>query len=314
MKSAAAADLLEKKHQGIGDLHAGRLESKVIVLLRNGGADTPLVDIDTAWLRSYEGRRRAGIKDESGEWIEEPVRGQTIVREFGLVKRYMLWARRRGADIRLPDPWPRVKRDPPDQKRQGKYRDPELVRRFFALLETEARDEVAVVAMTGIRWGELKRLRYEWIEPAPQGWGSAALIRFPEEGTKNRRQRIVGVPSPAMVIIQRRRDEEGGPLVFSAQDHRKQRETAARDLGLDMNLTLRDLRHTFASLALRHTGDPTAVLRAMGHADLRMTERYLSSPLEQTAALGGAVSNVLLLDTGDRTPDPDTRGDDDAVH
>lgn len=295
MKAASVADLLTKKQAGVTGLHASRLEALWVVFLRTAGPDTPITDINAAWLRSYEGRRRAA-----------KARGQTIVREFSLAKRAMLWAETRGAAVAWPKPWPKVKRDPPDQKRSGKYRDPEIVRQFFALLDQEARDEVAIVAMTGIRWAELKRLRYDWIEPAPQGWSSPALVRLPDDGTKTRKERIVGLPAPALAIIERRKSRATGPRVFGPEDHRKQRETACRGLGLDSNITLRDLRHTFASLALRHTGDPTAVMRAMGHTDLRMTERYLSSPLERAAAIGAVVSSALLTETSNRTHTADS--------
>lgn len=306
MKAASVADLLEKQHAGVSGLHSSRLEALWVVLLRGAGPDTPLADIDAAWLRSYEGRRRSGRKNPDGEWIEKPVRGQTIVREFGLIKRALTWAQVKGHDIRPPNPWPKVKRDPPDSKRSGKYREPLLVREFLALLDQEARDEVAVVAMTGLRWAEIKRLRFDWIEPSPRDWASPALVRLPADGTKTRTARVVGLSSPALAIVERRKSKATGPLVFTSQDHRKQRETAARALGLDSNITLRDLRHTFASLALRETGDPTAVMRAMGHTDLRMTEHYLSSPLERTTSIGSAVSSLLLVDTGNLSQRADT--------
>ena len=286
LRNASVADLLEKRQAGISELHASRLEALWVVTLRVAGPDTPLVDIDSAWLRSYEGRRRATGK-----------KGQTIVREFGLFKRALAWAKRKGADVVIPDPWPKVKRDPPDAKRSGKYRDPMIVRQFLAMLDQDARDEVGFIAMTGLRWAEMKRLRYDWIEPSPRNWASPALVRLPDEATKTRKARVVGVPTPALEIVDRRKSKATGPLVFSPKNYRKQRETARRALGLDSNITLRDLRHTFATLALQRTGDPTAVLRAMGHTNLSMTERYLSSPLERTAALGAAVSSVLLEDT-----------------
>jgi integrase len=236
---------------------------------------------------------------------------QTIARELALVKRALLWAQSKGAQIAIPHPWPTIKRDPPDPKRSGKYRDPEIVRKFLALLDQDARDEVVIVAMTGVRWAELKRLEYDWVEPAPKGWASPALIRLPESATKTRTTRVVGLPPPALAIIERRKadarkaaEDDGrpmSPLVFTSTDYRKQRETARHTMGLDSNITLRDMRHTFASLALQRTGDPTAVLKAMGHADLRMTERYLSSPLERTAALGAAVSVALLTEVANRT-------------
>ena len=61
-----------------------------------------------------------------------------------------------------------------------------------------------------------------------------------------------------------------------------------------MNLTLRDMRHTYATLALKGTSDPVAVMRSLGHKDLRMTETYLSSTVARTASASAAVAQEVF--------------------
>ena len=86
-----------------------------------------------------------------------------------------------------------------------------------------------------------------------------------------------------------------GDQVFNQKDFKKQRAKASRDLGCDSTITLRDLRHSFASIAMQETGDPNAVLETLGHSDLSMTKRYLSSSVARVATTGAAVAGVLDL-------------------
>ena len=105
----------------------------------------------------------------------------------------------------------------------------------------------------------------EWVEPAPQGVGVAAFIRIPAGAAKNRRERVVGLTRPALEIIQRRINENPKTeTVFSQENHKRAFWGAAKRIGYDKHITLRDLRHTFGTLAVQGTGDAAAGQAALG--------------------------------------------------
>ena len=81
--------------------------------------------------------------------------------------------------------------------------------------------------------------------------------------------------------------------VFASADHRKSYATAVRRIGYGQPITLRDLRHTHATLALMGTGDATAVQSIMGHGDLATTQQYLSSTQDRIGAVAAAVGQYF---------------------
>jgi integrase len=105
---------------------------------------------------------------------------------------------------------------------------------------------------------------------------------------------VVGVTSEAYAILKRRCASGGRAFAHSDhRTHRTARNLAAKRAGWPTGITLRDLRHTHATLAAHATGDAKAVQSALGHSDLRTTERYLSSTINRTTATAAAVAEVL---------------------
>lgn len=292
LESLQLLDIADHENRGVTALHINRLESKWNVILERIDGDTHPADITHEFLRDYEGKRR-----------KEGIRGQTIVREFQAIKRALLIARRKRWLAELPDPWPSVRRDDKDKKRAGKLRPPELLARFIQCLNEDARDEVEVALLTGLRIAELKRIEPDWVEPFKKG----AILRIPPWGSKTRNERVVGLPKTAFAIMKRRikamgKDEE---KVFSQSDFKRHRAEVSQlvqgskadgdpyGTGSAPNITMRDLRHTYATLALQGSNDPVATMRALGHKDLRTTEMYLSSSVERIAMLGDTVAGIL---------------------
>lgn len=289
LEMMAAYDIKETSQRGLDDAHVKARRSKWRVTLRFADPDTLITAIGYDWARAYEGRRRAA-----------GVAGQTIVREFQLIKSALRIAKRQGKLVALPDEWPSVRRDPADPQRKGKLRSPEMIAEYIRRLNGEARDEVEIDAVTGIRGGgELKRLEAGWIEPAPKGAVVPAIIRIPARAAKNRRERVIGCPQRALDIIKRRIEEGCKERIFSKESHRTHRRRVWRDVckvfGVPElpRITMRDLRHTYATLAMQRSGDPAAVMAALGHRDLSTTQLYLSAPLERTAQLGAGVEAEL---------------------
>lgn len=222
---------------------------------------------------------------------DDGITGQTIKRELTVLRAGAKIALRWGLIRAEPSDWPRLKSDPPNVKRAGKFREPELVQEWFALLRPSVQHEVMFAVLTGVRAWELKRIKLDWFRPVDIG-PTPYLLEMPAEATKSRRPRVIGISARAMAIVaERKRDGLIGEdmFVFDREDHRKSRDRASRKLGLEHNITLRDLRHTFATLSLWKGQDAKATMDALGHSDLSMTNRYQHSTLQRIAQAGAVV-------------------------
>lgn len=222
------------------------------------------------------------------------VRGQTIRREMQALRRGMKIAKRRGWMTEVPEEWPPIASDPPSPEHRGKLHPPKALRMWLEQLAPDARDECLFALCTGLRGKELKRVRANWVEPLPPGFPTPALLRIPAASAKTRRERMVGLPQEALDIIRRRIEAHpGAVLVFSQASHTRTMTQARKRIGYAQNITMRDLRHTYSTLALQGTGDATAVQAAMGHTDLRTTQLYQSSTLLRTAQVSAAAARLL---------------------
>lgn len=309
LEDLAIEDVLEHRRRGVPALYCHRLESQCRVALRNlgdvlGGLGRPpeAGDVTYTALRAYEGLRRVGVATETQDmdrarrvvWRDRPARGQTIVREIRCIRRWLIIAKRDGDIAKLPEPWPAIRRDPKDKRRSGKLWPPQLLAQFLRGLHEHARDEVEVAVLTGLRLYELKRVEAGWVEPAPVGARTPAILRLPDWATKGGVERVIGLPASALATVKRRLEADPKrERVFSQSNFKKHRATVARKLGWPAPPSMRDLRHTFASLSLRRTADAAGLLRALGHKDLRTTEMYLSSTIEDITAMGAAVEEAF---------------------
>lgn len=249
------------------------------------GPATDIAKVNFETVQEYIGhRRRQGVK------------GQTIRREVQALKRGLQIAKRRGWIPRVMDDWPLIRSDAPDEKKKGKLVHPDAVRAAIATMHADARDELLFAALTGLRAAELKRVRFDWVAPAPTGSPCPALLQLPAQATKTRHPRTVGLSQYALDIL-RQRSHSGNELVFSQANHKKALRLACERAGVP-RFTLRDLRHTYATFALTGTSDAVAVQAALGHTDLRTTQLYQSSTLVRTAAASAAVEKALAAPQG----------------
>ncbi len=212
-------------------------------------------------------------------------RGQSIRKDLQALKRGLDIARRRGWIRAVPD-FPKVRSDPPKETQKGQLHAPHLLRAWLDALPLEARDEAEFALLTGLRATEIKRASATWVERAPADAGVPALLRVPAAASKTRTERVVGLTAEALVILER--NPNGFP-----ETHRNARRTAAKQIAYARNITLRDLRHTYGTLALQGTGDAIAAQAALGHTELATTQRYQSSTLKRTASASIAVARLL---------------------
>jgi len=201
-----------------------------------------IYDINYDSILNYiERRRSAGI------------RGQTIRREVGLIKRALKIAKRKGYIQEIIDELPIIRNDPPNENLSGKYWPAELIQLYLDELHQEAKDECIFAAATGLRYTEVKRVQRSFVELIDDH-DTPALLHMPDWATKNRKARDVGLPFIALEIIERRVRENPEALwVFSQSNFKRARALACKRLGFKRNLTLRDLRHSLpATHCLEH--------------------------------------------------------------
>jgi integrase len=261
------------------------------------GADTDPNDITYDGVVAFIGQRR-----------REGLRGQSIRKEVQALKRgFKIALRRAWLDQDLPE-GPIVRSDPPRKGSKGKLvRVSDLTRWLDALEDEpkarEARLQAELVLRTGLRSMEARRLCWSWVEPAPDGVDASALLRVPAEAAKNRRERVLGLTPEALAIVETARQGQGWdePLLPGSHVHAYQ--SASRKIG-HRSITLRDLRHCHATWAAQGTGDAAAAQAALGHSDLRTTQRYLTATVERVAGAAKAVG-AMLAPQNDADPDDD---------
>ena len=134
----------------------------------------------------------------------------------------------------------------------------------------------------------------------PNGVVAAGLLRVPAWAAKNRKERVVGLTPEALSVLDvawtalqvRNREATRTTRLFPSM-HKRAFDRARRATGYTESITLRDLRHCHATYATQGTGDAAAAQAALGHADLRTTQRYLTATLSRAAGAAAAVGDLL---------------------
>ena len=143
-------------------------------------------------------------------------------------------------------------------------------------------------------------MRWSWVEDAPEGAGVTKLMRVPAWATKNHRERMIGLTDEVVqdlwAAMREAELSDDEPLIPGL--HRKVFVLSAKAVGYGKVITLRDLRHCHVTWSAQGTGDAAAAQAALGHTDLRTTQRYLSSTIARTASAAVAVGDALRASRG----------------
>ena len=282
----AGFDIAEAQARGVGQRQLESIEACWGHVCRTLGTDLDPAEVTYERVVGYLASRRA-----------EGARGQSIVKEVQALKRGLKVAKRRGSIRAMPDEWPVVRRDPPNKRQRGKLHPAELIGRWLEHLSDVApvaSRQAAVAVHTGLRATELRLLTWDWVESAPEGSGVSAMLRVPAEAAKTKQERVIGLTDEALAAIEQARAlAQAWDAPLFPGNHRKAFKAAAEALQYGKTITLRDLRHCHATWAAQGTGDAAAAQAALGHNDLRTTQRYLSATLARTASAAVAVSAHL---------------------
>jgi integrase len=245
-----------------------------------------LQDIDPSQIEDYlVTRQNAGISQA------------TANRERALISAIFKFAIRRGYYVGE-NPCKRVQayRESPGRLR---YLTPDEAE---ALMEKAAKHLKGILLCglhTGGRHSELLSLAWADVDLA-QG-----TIYFDRDKTKSGKQREIPITPEldrALREIHRRRLTGGDArdYVFTwggkrISSIRTAFNKARKDAGLGADVTPHTLRHTFASWYMMNGGDLYELAKILGHANIKMTERYAKLGRNHIARTGGTASEMWKL-------------------
>ena len=155
-------------------------------------------------------------------------------------------------------------------------------RKYLKAAAPVLRDVATIMVDMGLRPGEIFQLRSEDVHLETP----AAYVHV-REGKSDRAVRDVPITSRALPMFKRRLSKAKGEYIFPRRvgngydwsrpmtELEPAHQRALRDSGIEPPFRLYDLRHTYGTRAVEAGIDVFTVAKLMGHADLRITERYV---------------------------------------
>ena len=114
---------------------------------------------------------------------------------------------------------------------------------------------------------------------------------------------MIGLTDEVVAILNREsRGKKPDTLLFPSDHHKTYKATALR-IGYHQPITLRDLRHCYATLSAQGTGDAAATQAVLGHSRLETTQRYLTRTASASTAVAQAMSAHRKSPTVDKCGD-----------
>jgi integrase len=140
-------------------------------------------------------------------------------------------------------------------------------------------DVVTVASGTGLRSGEIRSMRWDWID---LGEGTITIQETRDFTPKNGDERTIYVSGDALAVLRRRFEESGLGLVFASvwgskidKDYLGKRFRFFRDLAkLPKEKNFHSTRHTYASWLVQAGVDLYRVQKLCGHKSMATTMRY----------------------------------------
>jgi len=217
-------------------------------------------------------------------------------------------------DLELPAPRPR----------QVEIVAPDVAAKLLMALPIEDRSVWATALYAGLRYGELRALRWGAVDVAGgkievrESWDAKAGGIEPKTRTSRRR-----VPMPAALrelILDRRLEDPAATdraLVFGSGEDRpfhaatlyRRADAAWKTAGLVERLRLHQARHTYASFMIAAGVNAKALSQFMGHSSIKVTfdlyghlmpgsEREAAGLLDAYLERAGSQARVAALDSG----------------
>jgi integrase len=144
--------------------------------------------------------------------------------------------------------------------------DEELAK-VLAATPAEYETAVLLAVLTGLRWGELRRLQWRHLNP-----GDTPYLVL--DRTKSGKVRRVPLVPEAAQLLERARDCARTSFVLPKRPTRTVDFVAPMREVVGFYWTFHQLRHTFACRWLDAGGSKEALQKILGHSTITMTERY----------------------------------------
>ncbi len=206
----------------------------------------------------------------------------------------------------------------PEQARERLLSPEELARLGAALVASDAAggdwratEMVRLLLFTGARRGEIRGLRWEWIDRA------AARARLPDSKTG---PKTLYFSEPALEVLARLPRIEGNPHVIPGdrrsgeyQGLQKAWQRLRAQAGLP-DVHLHDLRHAFASAGVAAGDSLFLVGRLLGHRQSSTTERYAHVAADSATAVANRAAGQIkdALGGPSKPPGPQGQGVEDG--
>lgn len=188
----------------------------------------------------------------------------------------------------------------PEQKRERFLKIEELKRleeiledeEFLQLKSAYVLGAIKTLMYTGCRMSEILTLK----------WGDTYLnesyIHLKDSKTG---ERVVPLNEPAKKVLERLKQQPGNPYVFCSNTHKNGHivniEKAWQKIRkrADLNdVRIHDLRHSFASFAIKQGLDLYQVAKLLGHKNIRTTTRYAHLAREDLIKASNVVGGVFV--------------------
>lgn len=144
--------------------------------------------------------------------------------------------------------------------------DEELAK-VLAATPAEFETAVHLAVLTGLRWGELRRLQWRHVSP-----GDTPYLVL--DRTKSGKVRRVPLIPEAVRILEQERDRSRSSFVLPKRPAKTIDFVAPMREAVGFYWTFHQLRHTFACQWLDAGGSKEALQKILGHSTITMTERY----------------------------------------
>ena len=234
----------------------------------------------------------------------KPLSNSTIANHLGLLRRMLKVAHR----------WELIDRIPEIQLPRKRTIEEYLTRKeTHALIEAAEplfRDLILVAVRTGLRLGELRELRVGDLNlerarlrvsrqrtqadevTLPKG-GKARTVQLPPDAVAVLQKRVAGLERDELVFCKppgyraphRHEPPARGGEFWSPKDVFNAVQRAGEVAGIERNVGVHMLRHTFATQAVAAGVPLSVVSRQLGHADIQTTMRYAHHAPELTPGI-----------------------------
>jgi len=276
-----AARRVASRSQVSAELDAGKVAAAVLPRFGDAGAAELRTDELRAWRDGLVSAALDGFSGDDNERRERQRRAQATANRTWTVFRALLnWGYQQGL-VPSDTAWRKVKPFRDVDRPRTRALSVAECRRLLNAAAPEFRPMVRAAMLSGLRYGELCRLRVrdyagDGLTVANGKGGGTKRTPLTGEGVEFFDQVTAGQPPGAYVFTK----PDGTP--WNSHDQIRRMQRACKRAAIDPPATFHDLRRTYGSLLVNAKAPLAVISEALRHADTRMTQRAYAHLLERT--------------------------------